>query len=124
MRQCSVDTPAAEGVRVRLRAVEDLLGTNVSSPDIGIREEEPLLWREAVHRTETFGFGFSVFVVLERLEGYLQSAVVGNVLTECEGTVGVYAGSDLYAVECCRPYRRDSLGRRSRESFRDRSLHR
>ena len=95
MRQGPVDTPLTQSMRVALHTVAYFLFGDVLSPHTGIGDEEALFRRETVDRLERFGSRS----VLESVEGYLQASVVGEVLTQCELTIGVKTGQHLDGIE-------------------------
>ena len=99
MRQSTVDTPAAERVGIRLGTLENLLGTDIVGPHISISQEETLRRSEAIAGLQTILLSLGSLVVAECEIRNLQTAVVSDVLAEREGTVGVYARSNLNAVE-------------------------
>ena len=96
VRQGTVDAPFAEGMRVGLGEQANLLVADVARPDIGVGEEESLLRGEAVGIVAK-GLGRHEF--LEGGEGYLQAAMVGDVLAQGELAVGVEVGQHLDGVE-------------------------
>ena len=86
-------------MRIALRAVQNLLRTDVACPYVRVREEEPLCRREAVAGLQTLTLGLALFVEAESQVTNLQTAVVSNVLTQRERTVSVYARSHFDLVE-------------------------
>ncbi len=99
MRQRTIHTPTTQRVRIGLGTVENLLGADIGCPYIGIRQEETLLGRESVTGLQTLCRRFGRLVLLEGLERNLQSAVVGNVLTQSEFTVAKHTRSHLDMAE-------------------------
>ena len=88
MWQCSVHSPSSERVRVALCSVAYFLIGDVACPHSSIGHKESLVCCESL-----FFCGFIAFCgVLVCCPSYLQSSVVGKVLSECESSVGVKVG--------------------------------
>ena len=95
MRQGTVHAPAAQGVRVTLGQVADFLVADVGSPQACIGEEEALFGSESFLHGQRSVLRRS----LKCLEGDVQTAVVGDVLTQRELAVGFQVGEDIDFVE-------------------------
>ena len=85
VRQRSVYTPFAQRVYIDLRQLQDGFGTGIVSPNIGISQEEALFGSETVFYFQRSGSGS----LLECLIRYLQTSVVGDILTQRKTSVGM-----------------------------------
>ena len=75
--------------------MQDGFGTGIVSPNIGISQEEALFGSETVFYLQRSGSGS----LLECLVRYLQTSVVGNVLTQRHTTVGMYPRCNFDTVK-------------------------
>ena len=87
VRQSDVDAVASQRVDVHLGELENTLGTDIRSPNSCISKEETLLRSEAVHLV-LVDLTLSHSVHHSKVAD-VQTSVVGDVLTEGEGTVGI-----------------------------------
>ena len=95
MWQGSVDTPFAQSVWVVLDALTYLLLGDVLSPYACVGQEEALSWSETVLVLE----GLLGGDILQSIEGYHQTAMVGKILAQCETAVAIQVGQYLDIAE-------------------------
>ena len=84
--QSAIHSPFAQRVGVNFGQSYNLLLANVLCPQSGVGDVEPLGCGVAVNLLGLH----SAECVLQSGVGYPQTTLVGNVLTECEATVGIY----------------------------------
>ena len=91
MSEGTIDTVFSQRVRVALCAYTNLCLGDVVCPHTGISQEEALFGCEAIDGAKRI----VAHGILQCVECHLQSAMVGEVLTECEVSVGIEVGKHL-----------------------------